>query len=173
VKKRIEKFVSWFYFPFLRKFIPYKTFLYLVCGGGNTAFDLLLYAVLYNFVFVKQDLDLGFVVISSYIAAFLIVFPITFLTGFWLMNNVVFHGSPMRKRTKLSRYLLVICVNIFINYIGLKVFVEYLHFYPTPAKTLITVICSLVSYFSQKHFTFRHHHKQVEAPKNVDALSQE
>jgi putative flippase GtrA len=120
-------------------------------------FDLGLYAVLYNFVFDKENIDLGLMVISPYIAAFLIVFPITFLTGFWLMNNVAFEGSPMRNRTKLYRYFVVVCASILINYTGLKLFIEQLHFYPTPAKLAVTIISTAVSYVSQRNFTFRHY----------------
>ncbi len=156
VKKTIETFIRWFYIPPFNKLIPYQTFQYIFCGGANTVFDLTLYALLYNFVFDKTNIDLGFIVISPYIAAFLVVFPITFLTGFWLMNCVVFKGSPLRNRTKMGRYLLTVCLSILINYVGLKVCVEYLHFYPTPSKTLITVVCALVSYVSQRYFTFRH-----------------
>jgi putative flippase GtrA len=157
VKRVIQKIINWFYFPFLKKIIPVHTFRYAVCGGANTAFDIFLYAVLYNFVFKKEDVVLRCFVIPPYIAAFLIVFPITLFTGYWLMNNVAFHGSPLRSRTKMMRYVLVVCFNLAVNYIGLKLFVEYFHFYPTPSKILVTSICVAISYLSQKHFTFRHH----------------
>lgn len=157
MKEAIEKFISWFYIRPFNKLIPYQVFKYMVCGGVNMVFDLGLFSFLYNVVFAKQNLDLGFVVISPYIAAFLIVFPITFLSGYWLNNNIAFQGSPMKNRTKLTRYFLVVCLNIGINYVGLKFFVEYLHFYPTPSKFLITVICTVFSYVSQRYFTFRHY----------------
>lgn len=159
MKKKIEKFIAWFYITPFKRLIPYQIFKYMACGGVNMVFDLALFSFLYNVIFQKQDVDLGFVVISPYIAAFLIVFPITFLTGYWLMNNLAFQGSPLRNRTKLSRYFLVVCLNIGINYIGLKFFVEYLHFYPTPAKFTITVICTLFSYVSQRFFTFKHYER--------------
>lgn len=159
MKVLIEKIIGWFYFPIFRKFIPYDTFKYAVCGGGNMVLDILLYFLLYNFVFDKQNLDLGIVTISPHIAAFLTVFPITFLTGFWLNNSVVFKGSPMKKRTKFSRYLLVVLFSLVINYWGLKFFVDYLDFYPTPSKFLVTIIATLVSYISQRHFTFRHYQR--------------
>jgi putative flippase GtrA len=57
----------------------------------------------------------------------------------------------------MIRYFLVVCFNLAVNYTGLKIFVEYVHFYPTPSKILVTVICTAISYLSQKHFTFRHH----------------
>lgn len=157
VKELIEKIISWFYFPVFRKFIPYDTFKYAVCGGGNVVLDLGLYSILYNFVFDKQNFDLGVVVISPHIAAFLTVFPITFLTGYWLNNYVVFKGSPMKNRTKMTRYLLVVCVSLLINYVGLKFFVDHLHFYPTPSKFLVTIVTTVVSYLSQRHFTFRNY----------------
>jgi len=159
VKKLIEKIINLFYFPVFRKFIPYDTFKYAACGGANMILDLSLYFILYNFVFAKDDIDLGFIVISPHIAAFLAVFPVTFLTGYWLNNYIVFQGSPMKHRTKMTRYLLVVFVSIFINYIGLKFFVDHLHFYPTPSKFLITVICTLISYLSQRHFTFRNYQR--------------
>lgn len=155
MKERIAKTIGWFYFPFIRKWIPRQTFYYAACGGGNLLLDLTLYAVLYNFVLDKQNLDLGFVVISPYIAAFLISFPITFYTGFWLMKNIAFVDSPLRNRTQLFRYLTVVIGTILINYFGLKLLVGVFGFYPTPSKLVVTVAAVLVSYFSQKHFTFR------------------
>jgi putative flippase GtrA len=157
VKEIIDRVVSWFYLPLFKKFIPYKTFQYAACGGGNTVFDILLFATLYNFIFEKENIDLGFITISPYIAAFLIVFPVTLFTGYWLMNNVVFHGSPLKGHTKMGRYFLVVCTNIVINYAGLKFFVEQFHFYPTPSKILVTIICTLLSYVFQRYFTFRNY----------------
>ncbi|MDF9829154.1 GtrA family protein [Parabacteroides sp. PF5-6] len=159
MKEQIEKIIAWFYFPFFRKFLSFDTFKYAACGGGNMVFDIALYAVFYNFVFDKTNFDLGFLVISPHIAAFLTVFPITLFTGYWLNNYVVFKGSPMKNRTKMGRYLLVVSISLLINYVGLKFFVDHLHFYPTPSKFLVTVICTLVSYLSQRHFTFRHYQR--------------
>ncbi len=159
MKEFIEKIICWAYFPVFRKYIPYDTFKYGACGGANVVLDLSLYSFLYNFVLVKQNLDLGFVVISPHIAAFLTVFPVTFLTGYWLNNYVVFKGSPMKHRTKISRYFLVVCISLLINYAGLKLFVDHFRFYPTPSKFLVTVVCTLVSYISQRHFTFRNYQR--------------
>lgn len=160
MNKVINKIINRFYFWPFNKILPYNTFQYAFCGGANMFLDLVLFATCYNFVFDKQNIDLGIITVSPYIAAFLIAFFITFFTGFWLMNSVVFCGSPLKNRTKISRYLLVICVNILINYIGLKICVEQLHFYPTPSKILVSLVCVLVSYLSQRHFTFRNYNKK-------------
>lgn len=157
MRKLITRILDKFYFYPVNRIVPYVTFRYAACGGMNMLLDWTLYFILYNFILRKQNLDLGLVVISPYIAAFIIVFPITFFTGFWLNNNIAFHGSPLKNGVKLSRYLLVVCVSIFINYFGLKLLVEHFHLYPTPSKIIVTLAATAVSYFSQKHFTFRKH----------------
>jgi hypothetical protein len=55
---------------------------------------------------------------------------------------------------QLSRYILIVFINLAINYFGLKLCVEILGWYPTPSKMFITLITVAVSYLEQKHFTF-------------------
>ena len=98
--RRLTRIIDIFYLPPLRRLVPLQTFRYAVCGGANMGFDLLLYFILYNFVLDKEGVvHLGdFVAVSSYNAAWMIVFPITFFTGFWLNRHIAFHGSPLRGR---------------------------------------------------------------------------
>jgi putative flippase GtrA len=135
--------------------IPEQTFKYAACGGANTSLDIFLYFVLYNFILKKEMLDLGFISISPHIGAFLIGFPITFVTGFWLSKYITFAQSELRGRVQLFRYGITVVVCIFLNYIFLKFFVEVCGFYPTPSKILTTIVVVIYSYFSQKHFTFK------------------
>ena len=79
-RKTIILTADWFYKPFSR-FIPQLTFRYGFTGGLNTALDIFLYFVFYHFVFHKQNLDLLIITLSPHIAAFVFVFPITFITG--------------------------------------------------------------------------------------------
>lgn len=140
----------------LRRIVPPQTFRYAACGGLNMGLDLTLYFILYNFVLDKQIVHIGsLVAISPYIAAFLIVFPITFVTGFWMNRRIAFHSSPLRGRVQLFRYLISVCGSILLNYICLKIFVEGFGFYPTPSKAVTTVITILYSYAMQKYFSFR------------------
>ena len=118
--------------------------------------DLLLYFVLYNFVLDKQIVRIGNIVaVSPHIAAFLIVFPVTFFTGFWLNRHIAFHGSPLRGRVQLFRYLLSVGGSILLNYLCLKLFVEVIGLYPTPSKAVTTAISVVYSYTMQKYFSFR------------------
>lgn len=127
----------------------------MVCGGGNLLFDIFLYFVMYNFVLAKEDLDLGFVVIGSHIAAFLIVFPITFLTGFLLNKYIAFDESNLKGKVQLYRYALVVAGAILLNYLLLKLFVEVFEFYPTVSKIIVTAISVVYSYTLQNRYTFR------------------
>ena len=154
IRDSIIRFIDWFYFPFLH-FIPREVFRYAVTGGLNTLFDLTLYFVFYRFVLDMQIVDLGFVAISAYIAAFMLVFPITFITGFILAKYVTFNASELRGRIQLFRYGVTVFGAILLNYIFLKLFVEYFGWYATLSKGVTTVIVVIYSYVSQRYFSFK------------------
>ena len=132
-----------------------KTFRYLVCGGGNTVLDILIYFISYNFILDKSIVHLRYFSISPHIAAFIIAFLITFPTGFFLMRYIVFTDSILKGRVQLFRYFLLVFVCILLNYIFLKLFVEQLGFYPTISKILTTVIVVSFSYLTQRYYTFK------------------
>ena len=133
-----------------------KSFRYAACGGSNSLFDISLYFVTYNYILQKSIVRIGSIAISPYIAAMMITFPITFLTGFLLMRYVVFpDAKATRKRVQGSKYLVVVFCCILLNYIFLKLFVEKLGWWPLPSKIITTGLVVLFSYFSQKHFTFK------------------
>ncbi|MCZ4695080.1 GtrA family protein [Ancylomarina euxinus] len=150
----IEKIILWFYPPF-RKFMPEQTFKYAATGGANTALDIFLFFLFYNFVLNKELVDFGFIVISPHIAAFIMSFIITFPIGFILAKYISFPGSYLRKRIQLLRYGLSVMGSLVLNYIFLKLFVESFGWYPTPSKMVTTLIVILFSYTVQKYFTFK------------------
>ena len=162
----ITKIVDFFYRPF-HKYIPQQLFRYAVCGGGNMVLDWVLYFILYNFV-VGHDLVYislpfssqwsvvsGQVCLTPHILTLLIVFPITLLTGFWLNKYVTFTQSSLRGYKQLWRYILIVAVNLLVNYFGLKLLVEVCGIYPTPSKMIVTIITVVISFFGQKYFSFR------------------
>ena len=106
--QHLTRYIDFFYIRPIRAVLPLQTFRYAVCGGLNLGLNWVLYAVLYYFILDKKIVDLGVVAVSPYIAAFLIVFPITFFTGFWSQKHIAFKQSPLRGRTLLFRYM--ICV---------------------------------------------------------------
>ena len=174
----ITKIIDFFYPPF-RRFMSEQLFRYAACGGGNLVLDWILYFLVYNFVIghelvyislpFREGMGVGSLCLTPHIATLCIVFPITLLTGFWLQKFVTFQtpnkGEAPNLQTKtqsqtprqLSRYILIVFINLAINYFGLKLCVEILGWYPTPSKMFITLITVAVSYLGQKHFTFAKH----------------
>lgn len=146
--------IDWMHQPF-RRWIPQETFRYAATGGANTLLDITLYFVFYNFILKKQVFYFRSIAISPHIAAFLIVFPITFITGFILAKYVTFTNSMFRGRKQLIRYGLAVLGAIAINYLLLKLFVDQFGFYPTPSKVIITVIVVIYSYAMQRYYSFK------------------
>lgn len=154
IRDIINAVIDRFYQPF-SKYIPIITFRYGFTGAMNTAFDIFLYFVFYNYILQKQLIDFGFIAMTPHIAAFVFVFPITFSTGFLLAKYITFTQSQLRGRKQLFRYGLTVAGSILLHYVLLKFFVENLYFYPTIAKIVTVAIVVVYSYFAQKYFSFR------------------
>lgn len=154
IKKGLNSIIDFFHVPF-KKVMPIGTFRYAVCGGINVVLDIGLFFIFYNYVFHQQILHLGFLAFQPHIAAFLCSFFITFPVGFLMSKYIVWTGSNLRGHVQLFRYFLVVMSNFLINYIFIKLFVEYFHIYPTISKGMTTVLVIIFSYISQKHYTFK------------------
>jgi len=150
----VQKVID-FTYPLFRRFVPLQVYRYGVCGASNIVFDWVLFFVVYNFLFKYRFFYLGIITLSPHIASLILTFPITTLTGFLLQKYVTFTASDLRGRVQLFRYLLIVVANLLINYSGLILFVDELHFYPTPSKMIITIVTVICSYIGQKKFTFK------------------
>ena len=163
IAQTITKIIDFFYRPF-SNWMSEQLFRYAACGGGNLVFDWVLYFFIYNFVIGHDLVYLNLqifklsnlqICLTPHIATLCIVFPITLLTGFWLQKYVTFSQSELNSWRQLGRYILIVALNLAINYFGLKLCVETLGWYPTPSKMAITLITVAISYIGQKYFTFR------------------
>ncbi len=153
----IIRVIDWFYIRPIASMVSRQTFRYGVCGAITyLLLDPLLYFLIYNYVVAHRVVSLGFVALSPYIAAMVLVFPITFFNGFWLNRNVAFRRSTVPTHMQLLRYTLSIGGSILLNYLGLKFFVEVCSIWPTPSKVLTTFVTVIYSFLAAKYFTFRH-----------------
>ncbi|RYD57736.1 MAG: GtrA family protein [Sphingobacteriales bacterium] len=155
--------IDFFHRPFSR-WIDVQTFRYLACGGSNTVLDVLIYFIAYNYIFDKQAIQVAGITITPYIAAFIVSFFISFPLGFALSKYIVFPHSNLGGRIQLFRYAVLVSMCIFLNYIFLKIFVEWCGFYPTPSKVLTTAVVAVFSYISQRNFTFKVKPSSEEEP---------
>ncbi len=161
INNHIAGWIGWiadlFYRAPLNRYFSRELLRYAVCGVGNyIIFDAVLYFLIYHYLVGQNSyLPLGFVVVSPHVLSLIIVFPITFLMGFWLNRYVAFSSTESDAKPQLMRYAISIIGSIAISYISLKLLVEHLHLWATPAKVVTSAITSCYSYLMARYFTFR------------------
>ncbi len=151
----VSKAVELLYIKPLEGFIPRHTFRYGVCGVANSiVLDSIFYYLIYHYIVGERVIDLGVVAISAHIASMILVFPITFLIGFWLNRFVAFGATKQKVNPQMGRYALSVAGSIVLSYVALKFLVEVCAIWPTPAKTLSSIIVAIYSYLAARYFTF-------------------
>ena len=150
----IGRLIDFFYGRPFTGNLSKQMFRYAACGGGNMLLDLVWYFLIYHYVVAERYIDLGVVVMSPHVASLVVVFPITFLTGFWLNRNVAFCATEVGSGRQLLKYALSVVGSILLNYICIKLFVEVYNIWPTPAKGLTTAVCVIYSYLASRYFVF-------------------
>ena len=154
MQQLLIRLVDWLYIAPFKRLVSRDIFAYGLCGGANMALDTLWYFVIYHYIVAERFIDLGVVVVSPHIASLIVVFPITFFTGFWLNRNVAFRATEYKTRGQLIRYALSVLGSIALNYLCMKLFVEHLYIWPTPSKMLTTAVSVVYSFLAAKYFTF-------------------
>jgi len=154
VGNSLRVFIDFFYPPFSR-YMTEQFFRYGFTGALNLLFDWLLYYLIYNYVLQHEMLNLGIVTLSSHIGTMALKIPVVLVSGFLLQKYVTFTNSNIAGGTQLFRYAIVFLINLGINYLGLKILVDNFSFWPTPSNMIVSVVTIFISYFSQKHYTFK------------------
>ena len=144
-----------FFYPLMRKWIPFQVFSYLSVGAANTIFNIGLFILcfhtltLWNHIFIqKVALEL----------ATIISFVVTAITGFWLNKNFAFREASNERNEQIKqfgKYTFVSLQGQFSDYLITKGLVLFLFFHPSIAYCISTIIMLILNYFLQKYFTFR------------------
>ena len=148
--------IDFFHRPFAR-FIPTQTFRYLACGGSNTVLTWVIYSLSYNVVLKRANFHVyGNVSITAPVGAQIISFCIGFPIGFILSRYIVFPESNLRGRKQFFRYALATVTFILLTYILIKFFAWMLPMVRADISYIfIMLITSVLSYLSQRFFTFK------------------
>jgi putative flippase GtrA len=154
IRDLVLPLIDFFYPPF-RQLMSIQTFRYAASGATNTFLGLTVYYLVFKFILKEQNLDLGFYVFKSHVAALFIAFCFSFPFGFFLLKYVVFSDSKTKGRIQLVRYFMVYLFNLVLNYLLLKVLVENFRLYAPIAQIITTLIIIVFSYLAQRHYTFR------------------
>lgn len=137
--------------------LNYQKFKYVFFGGANVLLNWVLFYIIFHYITFKNNVEiLGLLTISPYIFALLTSFVVTFFTGFLLNFFLVFKQNQHAPKfgNRLLRYFVTNMGSLILNYFLLKLFVEFLHWYPTPSQVLCTAIITIYSYLAQRKFTF-------------------
>ncbi len=142
--------------PFAR-FIPTQTFRYLACGGSNTVLNIAIDAFAYSIILHKHDTVIyGDLKITAAVGAWIIAFAISFPAGFIMSRHIVFPESNLHGRVQLFRYALTTATFILLTYILIKVFAFCIPMVHQSIRyTLVCVITAVLSYISQRLYTFK------------------
>lgn len=154
IVRLLTSIIDALYIKPLERVISRDTFGYCLCGAANMALDTVWYFLIYHYIVLERNVDLGIVVISPHIAALIVVFPITFFTGFLLNRYVAFRATAQRSGKQLMRYALSVVGSILLNYILMKLFVDACHFWPTISKMMTTAIVAIYSFLAARYFSF-------------------
>jgi putative flippase GtrA len=159
-----------FFFPLMRKFMPFSVFAYLSVGAANTILNIGLFAICFR-LFNHPDLLLKFGFNFENIGlelATIISFSITLCTGFWMSKNFAFTESSDMKyeQTKqFGKYALVSFQGQLSDYFITKALIVLLFIEPILSYFISTIIMLVINYFLQKYFTFRASTPRI-SPKN-------
>lgn len=154
MRKAINSFIEFFYFPFLR-FMPLQTFKYAVCGGTTVVVEQIVYNLALFGLFPDGEIvEFAGLSFKPHTAAFLIGFAVSFPMGFILNKYLVFTASSLRGRVQLFRYGLSVVGSFALNYLFLILFVDSFNWDPSLSKFLATVLVVIYSYFAVQYFSF-------------------
>ncbi len=155
--RRLIQAVLDFFYPIFEKLFPFDMYAYLAVGAGNTALNIVLFALCYQFILPPEKVNICGLQIASYTVSLIFAFIATVPTGFWLAKHFAFRSKsiPGQSFKQLGKYFLVVLQGLGSDYLLLIGFILLAGFHPTMAKLLSTLIVLSVNFLLQKYFTFQ------------------
>lgn len=101
--------------------------------------------------------------ITARVAALFIGFCINFPIGFILSSYIVFPESQIRGRVQLFRYSLATAIFLLLQYVLTKIFAIIIPMVRADiANIFVSIITAILSYISQRLFTFKIEKEETE-----------
>ncbi|RDC55486.1 GtrA family protein [Pedobacter chinensis] len=153
MRQAILSFIDFFHPPF-KRFISLHNFRYLATGGSTFVLGLVIFYLAYNYLFLSEEVKVLAITLKRNTMALAVEFAIVIPYSFILNKYVIFTHSEVKSRIQLFRFLNLQFINMLLNYVLLKFFVEILGIYPTISRLVVSVIIAGFSYLYQHYFTF-------------------
>jgi putative flippase GtrA len=137
-----------FFYPLVKRWMPYQVYAYLAVGAANTVLNIGLFIICYQ-IFAASNLAVEIATVISFV--------VTVLTGFWLHKNFAFTDAGEGKKEtqkQFGKYSLVALQGQFSDYLITKGLIIFLAMHPNIAYLFSTFIMLILNYFLQKYFTF-------------------
>ncbi len=140
----------------LRKLLRLKLIRYGLSSGIATGVDVAAYFIAFNFILMKQDLDLaGMIVVSAPTIALCISYSCGLLTNFTITKYFVFTESDLRGHHQLMRYVLVALLILLLNYGLMSFLIKVLEWFPTISRAFSAVVIGFASFLIHRSYSFR------------------
>lgn len=119
--------------------------------------NIVIESLTFNHILHGQPMPIfGGMTIAPEVVAWIVAFAISFPAGFIMSRHIVFPESNLHGRIQLFRYFLTTVSFILLTYILIKVCRVYLPMInQTVRYTCICIVTAILSYISQRMFTFK------------------
>jgi len=141
--------------PKISSLFNHKIIRYIISGGVATLVDIVFYFITYNFILKKQEVNFKTFTISAHIASLILSYSVGMILNFLITKYFVFQNNTTKKREEIGKYLLVSAVVFLGNYLMMKILVEVLKVFPTPARTISAGLVAFGSFYIHRTFTFK------------------
>lgn len=109
-----------------------------------------------NFILHREVTHVLGLNIAPEVGSWIMAQSISFPAGFIMSRHIVFPESNLHGRVQLFRYALTTASFILLSYILIKFFAYAMPaLNPTIAYTFVCIITAILSYISQRRFTFK------------------
>ncbi len=155
MKILIQRLLNFFY-PVVKKILPFQVYAYLAVGAANTFLNIGLFILLFKLI---EAFSLAVEVATA------VSFAITVVTGFWLQKNFAFAEAENTKtaiKKQFGKYAMVALQGQFSAYLLTKSMIILLKMNASAAYIITTIIMLIVNYFLQKYFTFKQQQKKIK-----------
>ena len=137
----------------VKNVLQVKAFRFLISGGTATMVDVVTYFVCLHYVFNTPFTAFG-LTMSIPIISLLVSYSAGFVTNFIISKFFVFQGSDLRTRIQLLRFFMVAIAVFCMNYLILKVLLQF-EIFPTIARLMSAAIVAFLSFLLHNSFTFK------------------
>jgi len=162
--------IDFFHKPFER-IIPKQPFRYLACGGSVAMLNIAMEYIAIHFILHKSVTHVLGYSVAPEVGAWFIANAVSLPVGFIMSRHIVYPESNIQSHVQAFRYALTTVIFIGLTYLLVKLFAYSVpKMDPTVAYTFICIFISVISYVTQRLFTFKVVEEEVAAGEEEIAL---